>query len=59
MGIGYNIKVIGGEINSWLIMFDEKFKGRIVLLDDMCSSFVIVLIFFGYNLNIINFKEIV
>ena len=44
MGIGYNIKATGGKINSWSTMFDDKFKGRIALLDDMRSSFSIALI---------------
>ena len=58
MGIGYNIKATGGEINSWSTMFDEKFKGRIALLDDMRSSFAIALISLGYNPNTTNPKEI-
>ncbi|MGK7920468.1 MAG: PotD/PotF family extracellular solute-binding protein [Trichodesmium sp.] len=58
MGIGYNFKATGEKIDSWSAMFDQKFKGRVALLDDMRSSFSIALISLGYNPNTTNPKEI-
>ncbi|MDJ0556727.1 MAG: spermidine/putrescine ABC transporter substrate-binding protein [Microcoleaceae cyanobacterium MO_207.B10] len=58
MGIGYNLKATGGEIDSWLTMFDPKFTGRVALLDDMRSSFSLALISLDYNPNTTNPQEI-
>jgi spermidine/putrescine-binding protein len=33
-GIGYSRKAVGGDVDSWAAVFDPKFKGKIVMLDD-------------------------
>jgi spermidine/putrescine transport system substrate-binding protein len=58
MGIGYNIKKTGGEIDGWGAMFNPKFKGRVGLLDDMRNTMAAVLIYQGYDPNTTNPDEI-
>ncbi len=57
-GIGYNIKAIGGEIDSWKAMFDPKFKGRVGWLDDMRHTLGTTLLYLGYDPNTKNKDEI-
>lgn len=58
MGIGYNIKATGGEIDSWAAMFDPKYKGRVALLDDMRNTLAAILIYLGYDPNTTNPNEL-
>jgi spermidine/putrescine transport system substrate-binding protein len=58
MGIGYNIKKTGGEIDSWEAMFDPKYKGKIGWLDDVRPTMGAVLIYLGYDPNTTNPDEI-
>jgi spermidine/putrescine transport system substrate-binding protein len=58
IGIGYNIKATGGEIDSWQVMFDEKYAGRIAWLDDPRVVIGIALLMLGYDMNTTNPDEI-
>ncbi len=33
-GIGYNKKKVAGPVDSWAILFDAKYKGQVVMLND-------------------------
>jgi spermidine/putrescine transport system substrate-binding protein len=58
LGIGYNIKKTGEEINSWSALIDPKYKGKVALLDDMRHTMGAVLIYLGYSPNTKNPEEI-
>ncbi|MEM7033287.1 MAG: spermidine/putrescine ABC transporter substrate-binding protein [Chloroflexota bacterium] len=58
MGLGYNIEATGGEIDSWSVMFDEKYAGRIAWLDDPRAVMGVALIMLGYDINTTNPDEI-
>ena len=58
LGIGYNIKATGEEITSWAQMWDEKYKGRVAVLDNMREVMGIVLVCLGYDFNSTNAGEI-
>jgi len=58
MGIGYNIKVTKGEINSWGAMFDSRYAGKIAWQDDARYTFAGVLIYLGFDPNTTNPEEI-
>ena len=58
LGIGYNIKATGGEIDSWSNLFDPKFEGRVALLDDVRATLGVALLSLGYELNTTNPDEI-
>ncbi|MCX7826987.1 MAG: spermidine/putrescine ABC transporter substrate-binding protein, partial [Verrucomicrobiae bacterium] len=50
-GFGYNKTKIGGVLDSWSALFDERWKGRILMLDDMRECFAVALRFQGRSLN--------
>jgi spermidine/putrescine-binding protein len=50
-GIGYNKQKVAGPVDSWAVMFDPKYKGRILMLDDVRECFGAALKFLGKSLN--------
>lgn len=50
-GIGYNAEQVGEEPASWTIFADEKFKGRMAMLEDMREVIAAGLIALGHNPN--------
>ena len=58
MGIGYNLKKTGKEINSWNALFDPKYKGQIAWQDNMRYTLGAALIYLGYDVNTRNPDEI-
>lgn len=51
MGLGYNIEATGGEIDSWGVMFDETYAGRIAWLDDPRAVMGVAFLMLGYDIN--------
>ena len=50
-GLGYNKKIITTPVDSWDILFDPKYTGRILMLDDMRECFVVALKRMGKSVN--------
>jgi spermidine/putrescine-binding protein len=50
-GIGYRTDKIKEKIESWAILWDEKYRDRIAMLDDMREDFAAALKFKGHSLN--------
>jgi spermidine/putrescine transport system permease protein len=50
-GIGYNKKKVGGAIDSWAALWDPRFRGRILMVDDVREAFGAVLKWKGKELN--------
>ncbi len=50
-GFGYNKEKVKGAVDSWNVMFDPKYKGRILMLDDMRENFAVALKSMGKSLN--------
>lgn len=50
-GLGYNKQNVTTPVDSWAIVFDEKQKGKILMLDDMRECFAVALKFLGKSLN--------
>lgn len=51
-GIGINSKYIKeGEINSWADLWDKKYKGKVLLTNDLREFFAIGLMVLGYSGN--------
>jgi spermidine/putrescine-binding protein len=57
-GIGYNKTKVTGPVDSWSILWDPKYAGRTLMLDDMRESFSAVLKWKGHSVNSINPAEI-
>jgi spermidine/putrescine-binding protein len=50
-GIGYDKTKTGGPIDSWSALFDERYAGRILMLDDMREAFGAALKLMGRSIN--------
>jgi spermidine/putrescine transport system substrate-binding protein len=57
-GIGYNAEKITDKVDSWDILWDEKYKGRISMLDDMRGLANPALKRLGYGINTTDPKRI-
>lgn len=58
VGILYNKTMVDGPIDSWGAIFDEKYKGEILMMDSVRDAFGIALTYLGYSLNSTNEAEI-
>jgi spermidine/putrescine-binding protein len=57
-GIGYRADKVTEPVTSWSILFDPKYSGRIVLLDDMRETIGLALKYLGYSFNTANLDEL-
>lgn len=57
-GIAYNTTMVDEEIDSWDVLWDEKYKDQIVMPDSVRDAFMIALMRRGYSLNSTDKKEI-
>jgi len=57
-GFAYNAKKIAGPVDSWDLMWDAKYNGKITMLDDMRSAISVPLKKLGYSLNSTSEKEL-
>ncbi len=58
VGLIYNKDVVKEEVNSWDILWDEKYKDRIFMFDTYRDTIGAALKKLGYSLNSTNQKEI-
>lgn len=57
-GIGINTRFVKDFENSWNILWDEQYRGRISVLDDMRSGIVPALKLLGYSVNTTSESEL-
>lgn len=50
-GIGYDKARAGAPLDSWNALFDERFRGRILMLDDPREAFGVALKLMGRSIN--------
>ena len=50
-GIIYNTEMVDGEVDSWDVLWDERYADQIIMYDSMRDSFVPALIKLGYSIN--------
>ncbi|HHW71575.1 MAG TPA: spermidine/putrescine ABC transporter substrate-binding protein [Clostridiales bacterium] len=58
MGILYNKTMVDEEVDSWKILWDEKYEDEIFMLDSQRDSIGITLKMLGYSLNTVNESEL-
>ena len=58
MGIVYNTELVQEEVRSWSILWDEKYRREIIMLDSSRDSLGIALKFLGYSMNSTNEAEL-
>lgn len=57
-GILYNTTMVDEEVDSWDILWDEKYKDNILMLDSVRDTMGIALMKLGYSINTTNEKEL-
>lgn len=58
VGILYNTKMVDGPVDSWDILWDEKYQGNVFMLDSIRDSMGIALKSLGYSMNTRNPVEL-
>lgn len=58
LGILYNKTMVDEPVDSWGILFDEKYSGNILMIDSVRDAFAIALKYLGYDLNSSNEAEL-
>ncbi|MDU1414248.1 MAG: spermidine/putrescine ABC transporter substrate-binding protein [Clostridium sp.] len=57
-GILYNKTMVNEDVDSWDILWDEKYSGNIMMLDAVRDTMAIALMKLGYSINTTNEKEL-
>ena len=50
-GFGYDTNKIDAQLTSWASLWDERWKGKMAMLDDYRETFAAALIRLGYSVN--------
>ena len=58
LGIIYNTSMVDEEITSWSVMFDEKYAGNVLQINNSRDAFGIALMYLGYSVNTTDEAEI-
>lgn len=58
VGILYNKTKVDGPIDSWSVLFDEKYKDKILMINSVRDALGIALKYLGYSINTTNKDEI-
>lgn len=58
VGIVYNKKMVKEPVDSWNILWDEKYKGKILMFDNSRDALGIALKKLGYSYNTTNAEEL-
>ena len=58
VGILYNKTMVSDPVDSWDILWNEKYSGQILMQDSVRDAFMVALVKNGFSLNTTNPKEI-
>lgn len=58
LGIVYNTTMVDEEVDSWSILWDEKYAREIIMLDSSRDSIGVALAWLGYSMNSRNSDEL-
>ena len=58
VGLIYNTKMVTEKPTSWTVMWDEQYKGKILMIDNPRDAFAIPQKILGYSLNTTDEKEL-
>ena len=59
VGIIYNERMIDEKIDSWEILWDERYKDEIIMLNSQRDTFAVALLKLGYSMNTRSYDELV
>lgn len=57
-GIIYNTKMVTKPVDSWSILFDEDYKGEILMIDNPRDAMGVALMYLGYSINTTDREEL-
>ena len=57
-GILYNTEMVYEEVDSWDVLWDERYASQIIMYDSMRDSFIPALIKLGFSINTRNVDEL-
>lgn len=58
VGICYNKTMVKEEVNSWDILFDEKYSGQILMQASVRDAYCVALSYLGYSINTLDENEL-
>ena len=58
VGICYNKTMVDEEVNSWSILFDEKYDGKILMQASVRDAYCVALSYLGYSINSLDKSEL-
>lgn len=58
VGIMYNTDMVSEKVDSWDILWDEKYSGQILMYDSQRDSLMVALKKLGYSMNTKNVEEL-
>lgn len=58
VGIMYNTKLVDEPVDSWSILWDEKYRGEILMQDSARDAFMVPLRLMGYSMNTTDVQEL-
>ena len=58
VGIMYNTKLVDEPVDSWSILWNEKYRGEILMQDSARDAFMIPLRLMGHSMNTTNVQEL-
>ncbi len=58
LGILYNTTLVDGPVESWSVLFDENYSGRLFMMDSVRDSIGVALDYLGYSMNSTNDAEL-
>ena len=58
VGLIYNTTMVNHDVTSWGSLFDENYKGQILMFGNQRDAFAIALMYLGYSINTVNEAEI-
>jgi len=58
LGIIYNTAMVDGEITSWSALYDEKYAGSVLLINNSRDAIGEALLYLGYSVNTTDEEEI-
>ena len=58
IGILYNIKMVDEKVDSWDILWDDKYAGQIIMQNSVRDAFAVALKKLGYSMNSTNKSEV-
>lgn len=58
VGIMYNKTMVDDEVNSWSILFNEKYEDNILMQASVRDAYCVALSYLGYSINTLNEDEL-